>query len=148
MIIYDLLCDQQHRFEGWFKNADEFQQQLQTGLVSCPVCGSEHVQKVPSASHISTGHGQRDERLAPATQADTAEFSKAKLVALLHDYVNKNYDDVGTRFVEEAKKIHYGESEARNIRGLATASEVKELKEEGISALPLPPAPYDKDKLN
>ena len=149
MIIYDLLCDEQHRFEGWFKNADEFQQQLQTGLVSCPVCGSEHVQKVPSASHIGTGHDQKDaEPATPAQQQDTAETNQARVMQLLHDYVNKNYDDVGSRFAEEAKKIHYGETEARNIRGLATASEVKELKEEGITAVALPPAPYDKDKLN
>ena len=148
MIIYDLLCDGQHRFEGWFKNADEFQQQLQTGLLTCPVCGSEHVQKLPSASHISTGHGQKQEESNTPAQQGTAEVTQAQLVQLLHDYVNKHYDDVGSRFAEEAKKIHYGEAEARNIRGLATANEVKELKEEGISALQLPPAPYDKDKLN
>ena len=150
MIIYDLLCDGQHRFEGWFKNADEFQHQLQTGLVSCPVCGSEHVQKLPSASHISTGLGHKDAEASstPAAQNDTVKINEAQVMQLLHDYVNKNYDDVGSGFAEEAKKIHYGETEARNIRGRATASEVKELKEEGIAALGLPPAPYDKDKLN
>ena len=150
MIIYDLLCDGQHRFEGWFKNADEFQHQLQTGLVSCPICGSDHVHRVPSASHISNGLGDKEpvSSSKPALRNDTIDTHPEHILQLLHDYVNNNYDDVGSQFAEEAKKIHYGESEVRNIKGSATVNEVKELKEEGITAVPLPPAPYDKDKLN
>ena len=150
MIIYDLLCDARHRFEGWFKNADEFQHQLQAGLISCPVCGSEQVQKVPSPSHINTGLARKDEAVSstPATPDKTTQINEAQALQLLHEYVNKHYDDVGTSFAEEAKKMHYGETEERNIRGLATVNEVKELREEGITALSLPPAPYDKDKLN
>ena len=146
MIIYDLECDAKHQFEGWFKNADEFAEQQHSGMLICPLCGSEEVRKIPSASHIAKGASIKPPRTPDAD--DVVEASKQQVLQLFHDYINKNYDDVGNRFAEEAKKIHYGEVDKRNIRGTATPEEVKELKEEGVSAIQLPPVPYDKDKLN
>ncbi len=146
MIIYDLECDAKHQFEGWFKNADEFTEQQLSGLLLCPLCGSEEVRKIPSVSHIARGASLKPSREQGSDEM--VEASKQQVLQLFHDYVNRNFDDVGTRFAEEAKKIHYGEADKRNIRGTATAEQVKELKEEGVSAVQLPPVPYDKDKLN
>lgn len=145
MIIYDLECDIKHHFEGWFKNANEFDEQQHRGLLLCPICGSEVVRKIPSASHISKGRGKIK---TADLDSEVVETSKRQVLQLFHDYVNKNFDDVGNRFAAEAIKIHHGETTERNIRGTATADEVRELKEEGIAAVQLPPAPYDKDKLN
>lgn len=149
MIIYDLECDAKHHFEGWFKNADEFAEQQHSGMLICPLCGSETVRKIPSASYIARGASMKAPDKQDARDADDiVEVNKQQALQLFHDYINKNFDDVGNRFAEEAKKIHYGEVEKRNIRGTATAREADELKEEGVTAVQLPPAPYDKDKLN
>ncbi len=145
MIIYDLECDTQHRFEGWFKNADEFVEQQQTGMLICPMCGSEEIRKIPSASHLTKG---RSETTTPSRNIDKDKSHKHPALQLVHDYINKNFDNVGNKFAVEAKKIHFGETAERNIRGTATADEVRELKEAGVSAVQLPPVPYDKDKLN
>ncbi|MDH5258513.1 MAG: DUF1178 family protein [Gammaproteobacteria bacterium] len=145
MIIYDLECGAKHHFEGWFKNAEEFVEQQQTGMLICPLCGSEQVRKIPSASHIVKGGA---ENVTRTQDTEIVEASKRQVLQLFHDYIDNNFDDVGNKFAEEAIKIHHGESNERNIRGTATADEVKELKQEGISAVQLPPAPYDKDKLN
>lgn len=145
MIIYDLECDAKHHFEGWFKNAAEFAEQQQNGMLICPVCGSEEVKKLPSASYINKGATQF---MARTPSGDSASQSKVQMLQLFHDYINKSFENVGNNFAEEAKKMHYGEAAVRNIRGTATADEVRELKEEGIPAVQLPPAPYDKDKLN
>ncbi len=145
MIIYDLECGNQHRFEGWFKNANEFTEQQQTGMLICPICGSEEIRKIPSASHIAKGHS---ETAVPKQNVVKANKQAHQALQMVHDFINKNFDDVGNNFASEAKKIHNGEVSERNIRGTATANEVKELKEEGILTVKLPPAPYDKDKLN
>jgi len=145
MIIYDLECDAKHCFEGWFKNADEFSEQQQNGMLMCPICGSDSVRKLPSATYIGKASSATvDEKQSVAK----SELNKHQALQFVHDYINKNFDDVGSQFAEEAKKIHYGESEQRNIRGTATADEIMSLKDEGVQAVQLPPAPYDKDKLN
>lgn len=146
MIIYDLQCEALHRFEGWFKNQDDYEQQLGSGLLSCPVCGSDQVRKVPSATFISTPSG--GEVKGAMQELAALHQQSAELIRGLHEYVEKHYDDVGTAFAEEARRMHYGEAEQRNIRGVASAAEVKELKDAGVAALPLPPKPVDKQKLN
>lgn len=145
MIIYDLECGVQHRFEGWFKSADDFVEQQDSGLLICPVCGSEDIRKIPSASHIVSASSSE---MAANTEKNHEEVDRHQVLKLFHDYINHNFDDVGNSFAEQAKKMHHGEIEERNIRGTATTDEIKELKEEGVSAVQLPPAPYDKDKLN
>lgn len=145
MIIYDLECDTAHRFEGWFSNSNDYEQQLSSGLLVCPVCNSATVRKIPSASYINKG------AKAPEQQTESVKPDKSstelQAMNLLQKIVHTNFDDVGNHFAEEAKKIHYGEVEERNIRGTATAEEVTELQAEGISAVPFP-VPQDKDKLN
>jgi hypothetical protein len=142
MIIYDLICEHSHRFEGWFKTATDFTVQEGDGMLSCPVCASRNVTKLPTASRISV---RRDEPKAPdRIHADVSPT----LIEKIQDYVDSHYDNVGSDFPEEARKIHYGETTARNIRGTASLDEVKALNEEGIPALPLPGMPVDKTRLN
>ncbi len=143
LIIYDLVCDTPHQFEGWFKNAEEYTTQLAAGLLSCPICGSIQVHKVLSASHVNILANAEPGEAGPATGSESQDLLKK-----LHEYVEQSFDNVGTQFAEEARKIHYGESEERNIYGQATNFEIKELRAEGINPIPLPPKPRDKSKLS
>jgi hypothetical protein len=138
MIVYNLLCENAHRFEGWFGSAEAFDHQHLAGQLSCPVCGSSSVQRQPSAPHVHT-------RAAEAPAADQA-LTMQQIRAHLVDYLLKNSEDVGERFSEEARAIFYEEAPERPIRGRATVAEARELHEEGIEvfALPMPPAPKDK----
>jgi hypothetical protein len=146
MIIFDLTCRHDHRFEGWFSNTEDFQKQQTSGLLTCPVCGSEQVTRIPSASHLNLGKSSEaglPQNLAPI---ETAQ-SYGELVQRLHDYVVRNFDDVGRDFAEQARRMHYGEADNRRIRGSTSYGELLELHEEGIEAILLPRTP-DKDKMN
>jgi len=155
MVIYDLQCDKQHEFEGWFKNSDDLNRQQATGLLTCPVCESPNVRKKVTASKV----GRKSNSLATAQPQQVATGSSQggdtptyeqlqKMLGKVHNYIDNNFTDVGNKFADEALKIHRGEKEVENIRGTASKSQLKELAEEGVSALPLPPKPIDKEKLN
>ena len=147
MIIFDLQCANAHCFEGWFKNTSEYENQLASSLVHCPICGTEQVVKLPSASHLNLGKTtDQATQVSKTEQAILAQDANAILYKL-HEHVKQNFEDVGEGFAAEAKRMHYGEVEERNIRGNATKDEVVELNDEGIMVLPLPDLP-DKDKLN
>lgn len=154
MIIYDLCCINDHRFEGWFKSADDFQSQQQQSLLNCPVCGSVQVSKLPSASYVHTRNAGRSEpreeakAVAAPSAAPQGSPATAELLQKLQDYLDKHSENVGGQFSEEAKKMHYGESEKRSIHGHANVNELQELHEEGIPVMPLPALPTDKKKLN
>lgn len=143
MIIYDLRCTHNHKFEGWFKTSDDYRSQNEGGLLSCPVCGSSEVVKLPTASrikrHSSSRGGLSDDQLV------TAEHT---LLGKIREYVDHNYVDVGSEFPEQARKIHYGEIQPAPIRGTATATEAQELHEEGVNVISLPTAFINKEKLN
>ncbi len=140
MIVYDLVCKEGHDFEGWFDDAADYERQRCEGTLQCPVCGTPEVRRVPSASHLSLkGGGDKPEDERRRRQA---------LVERFQEHVERHYEDVGDRFAEEARKMHYGESEPRNIRGAANWSEFKALRQEGIAVVPLPVQPVAKDKLN
>ena len=147
MIVYDLICEHEHRFEGWFENHQDYQDQSRSGRLACPVCDTVKVRRLPHAGHLRRhpdGGGPAAETARPTGgEADMVQF-----VRRLHDYVERHYTDVGRRFAEEARKIHHGEAEERNIRGQASAAEVAALEEEGIQTLALPPKPPPKEKLN
>lgn len=133
MIKYNLLCAAEHEFEGWFRDSADYDAQAGAGMIECPTCGSADVRKAIMAPAIAKRiGGNRDERLA----AIKADIAAAALRA--RDYVEKNFDNVGDRFPEEARKIHYGEAESRGIYGQATGREVKELIDEGVEIAPLP----------
>jgi hypothetical protein len=145
MKVLDLQCAHRHSFEGWFGSEDDFQSQLARGLVECPMCGNTHITKMLSAPRLNLGATQAPaaQDAAPAKPVSTAvaapaatEQQVAWMKLLRH--VLDNTEDVGTQFAEEARKMHYGESETRNIHGQATLDETEALLDEGIDVLPLP----------
>jgi hypothetical protein len=137
MKVLNLQCGQSHGFEGWFASEDDFQDQLGRGLVECPLCGDAHVSKLPSAPRLNLGAAEpkpaakQEVMAAPAAQLQAAWMHLVKQVMA-------NTEDVGERFAEDARKIHYGETEERGIRGQASAAETQALLEEGVPVLPLP----------
>lgn len=141
MIKYLLRCDAAHEFEGWFRGSADFDEQAGRGLLECPACGSADVRKAIMAPAVAgTKKSGRQERLAEIRAAMAEAAGRAR------DYVEKNFDYVGERFPEEARKIHYGEVEQRGIYGEASGKDVRELVEEGVSIAPLPAA-EPKEKL-
>ena len=140
MKVLDLRCANGHGFEGWFGSEDDFLDQNGRGLVECPLCANHVVSRLPSAPRLNLS-GAREPVPVPAK----AEPAAADLQALWMQAVRHaiaNTDDVGERFAEEARRIHYGEADVRGIRGVASAEERHALHEEGIEvlALPIPPA--------
>jgi hypothetical protein len=138
MKVLDLHCSQQHSFEGWFASEDDFQSQRARGLVTCPLCADAAITKKLSAPrlNLSTGHHTQETHAQASQAADPAQLQAALLNMVRH--VVANTEDVGASFPEEARKMHYGETEQRNIRGQASAQETEALLDEGISVLPLP----------
>ena len=144
MKVLNLQCAHQHGFEGWFASEDDFRQQLERGLLSCPVCGEPSVHKLPSAPRLNLGHAREPEaRPAPAVAAPgsvdmaAAPALQGLMLRALRELMHKT-EDVGERFADEARKIHYGEREERGIRGQASPEQTRELIEEGIAVMPLP----------
>jgi len=139
MKVLNLQCSHAHAFEGWFGSEEDFQDQLARGLVECPLCGDTGIAKLPSAPRLNLGASEP--AAAPAQKQEVMSAPNAQLQAAwmqLVKQVMSNTEDVGERFAEEARKIHYGESEERGIRGQASKEETQALLEEGISVLPLP----------
>ncbi|WP_313312169.1 DUF1178 family protein [Pulveribacter sp.] len=149
MKVLDLLCAHGHGFEGWFGSEDDFQSQLARGLVQCPMCASADIRKALSAPRLNLrsnqGSGPDQPTAAPhpppSTGKDAALASvPAELQAAwlqLSRRIMANTEDVGTRFAQEARRMHHGEIEERGIRGQATAQEAAQLLDEGIAVLPL-----------
>ncbi len=173
MIRYALVCNKQHEFESWFTNSAAYDKQVRRGLVTCPMCGSAKVEKALMAprlarSDTSPGHDSSQET-APAPLPHAGEGGEGKIapdtaktpapVAVitpqeqelrsklreLRDHLVKNAENVGPRFPEEARKMHYGEAEHRSIYGVATAKDAEALHEEGIAFSALPVLPDDRN---
>jgi len=138
MIAFDLRCTKGHIFEGWFEDSRAFESQKKKKLISCPVCNDTSVFKVPTKFAIkSSGNG---------INSSGKEIALAEISKKVADFVENNFDNVGTEFAAEALKIHYGVSEPRNIRGVSTSLEEKTLKEEGVQFFKVPiPAPPETD---
>ena len=155
MIRYALRCERGHAFESWFQSSAAYESQRKRKLVTCPVCDSAKVEKAIMAPQITRkGRGKSAQPdAAPATQAaEPAQLMMApqerELLAKLRelrDHVTKNADNVGTKFPEEARKMHYGDIEHRAIYGEASADEARSLIEEGVEVLPLPVLPEDRN---
>ncbi len=137
MIIYDLKCENGHTFEGWFKDRETWVAQNSQKLVACPICNGTRVEIVPSSITIM-GKNTRSENKLP-----NKEISPAAALRMLHQYIDKNFEDVGDQFAEVALKIHYGEEEKRNIKGTSTAEEEENLKEEGVQFIKIPTIKLD-----
>lgn len=129
MIVLNLQCDGAHTFEGWFDSSEEFDRQAQASMIACPVCGDAHVSRLPSGPRLIKSGGD-----VPAAAQPAAMTQMLRMLSVMA----KNSEDVAERFPEEARRMHYGETEHRNIRGQATLQETQELMEEGIAVLPVP----------
>lgn len=137
MKVFRLACARGHDFEGWFASADEIDRQREAGQVRCPLCDDRDVSRLPSAPYVNTG--ARAEAAMPVAAGGAAGGELAKALATLKAYVLANTEDVGRRFPEVARRMHYGEESQRGIRGRVAPEEAKELRDEGIEAVPLPP---------
>ena len=167
MVIYDLICSNSHTFEGWFKNSDDFAKQVSSKLLCCPICDSGNIKRKLSTLNVvssvsrssrnnpvnkvqkSTQTALEKTKATPNPDLDAAKKAVSELMRMVtpeekmevvRDFVEKNFEDVGADFSEEVRKIHYGETEQRGIHGQATAEEVADLEEEGISTLSIPAA--------
>jgi len=130
MIAFDLICSNGHQFECWFKNSDSFEDQKSFGLITCPVCNENHVEKAFSSFAIRR-HAEKAEKHAEKNAA-------YQTLQKIYDYIDKNFEDVGLNFAREALKIHYGEAEQRNIKGMTLPNEEELLKDEGVPFLKIP----------
>lgn len=140
MIRYSLICDHGHEFEGWFSESADFDRQKESGFLSCPVCSSLAISKTLMAPSVATARKKEEGQKLVFDQVQKEAFLKLKEAVAA---VKANSEDVGERFPEEARKIHYGETEARGIIGNATPDEVHALIDEGIEVAPLPVLPDD-----
>lgn len=144
MIRYAVNCADDHEFEGWFPSSDGFDDQARRGLIECPFCGSKEVRKAIMAPAVAGTKKSRPEP-DPTPQMQTMVM---EAMARVRSHVEETFDYVGDAFAREARAIHEGASEHRDIYGEATPAEVKALKEDGVPVAPLPPRPVDKAKAN
>lgn len=142
MKVLDLRCGHDHAFEGWFASDDDFAAQREGALIECPLCGDTAVERMPSAPRLSLSAAATDERNEVVRPTD-AQALWLRVVR----HVLTHTEDVGERFPEEARRIHYGEVEERGIRGRASREEAEALAEEGIEVMPLPIPPALKGPL-
>jgi hypothetical protein len=142
MIVLNLTCAHDHRFEGWFASGAEFDRQASAGTVACPVCGDHAVARLPSSPHFVKGAPAPEGAPAPAGTKPQRPALR-DMLNLVHAAWNES-EDVGDRFPEEARRIHYHETPTRSIRGVATRTEANDLLEEGIQVMALPLPPTDK----
>jgi hypothetical protein len=150
MKVLNLRCGQQHAYEGWFASEEDFVAQQDKGAVACPLCGDTETTRLPSAPRLRVSRGEAAHTPAPhegaapepTRTAATAEVTLQSQWLRAVRHVLASTEDVGERFPEEARRIHYGEVEERNIRGRASREEAEALREEGIevTTLPLPAA--------
>ena len=137
MIVFELVCQDRHRFEGWFASAGDFESQKAHGLLSCPVCSDSSIEKLLTAKIGKPEAGLQENNTLPAAPAAAQPRNLNELI----EYVLLNTENVGKEFASEARRIHYKEIPQRGIRGLATGEQTQELLEEGIAVLPLPVPP-------
>lgn len=164
MIRYALVCDKQHEFESWFPNSGAYEKQAKRALVTCPACGSAKVEKAIMAPRLARAESDvgtipQIEAAESPTENATVPAPPAEKVAMispreqefrkklkeLREHLTRNSDNVGQKFPEEARKMHYGETKHRSIYGEASPEEAKALAEEGIPFHPLPVLPDDRN---
>ena len=135
MKVLNLRCAHDHRFEGWFGSDNDFQSQHERGLVECPLCSDKAITRLPSAPRLNVS---KLREAAPARPADDAEAQRQSHWIRAVRHMMNNTEDVGERFPEEARRIHYGEVQERGIRGQATREDADALREEGIEVMAVP----------
>ena len=129
MIAFDLVCSNGHKFECWFKDSASFEEQKAASIINCPVCDDHQVEKALTPFSIKKNGEKKGKK---------EEIDPQQILGLIQDYVDKHFEDVGLDFTKEALKIHYGEAEKRNIKGMATPDQETLLKEEGVQFIKVP----------
>jgi hypothetical protein len=142
MILYTLRCDNGHEFEGWFRSSADYDRAAAAGENACAVCASTTVEKALMAPSVS---GTRNDEKVTLAAPDPRSQAMREMIKEFRQKVTENADYVGDKFAEEARKIHYEETDARGIYGEATPEEAKQLHEEGITFQPLPKLPEDRN---
>ncbi|GKQ55296.1 DUF1178 family protein [Bradyrhizobium sp. Ce-3] len=156
MIRYTLRCEQGHQFESWFQSSSAYESQERRHLIDCPVCGSDKVERAIMAPQVIGKQGREPAQPAPAAPAEAAPGESTSLMMAqerelrsklkeLRDHIVKNADNVGERFPNEARKMHYGDIEHRPIYGEASPEEARALIDEGVEVSPLPTLPEDRN---
>jgi hypothetical protein len=159
MIRYDLRCEHGHAFDSWFQSSSAYESQVKRKLVTCPVCDSAKIEKAIMAPQIVSRKGREKPVPAPVAEAPVADSTPSESTPLLmaqerelraklrelRDHIVKNADNVGERFPNEARKMHYGDIEHRPIYGEASPEEAKALIDEGVEVSPLPVLPDDRN---
>ena len=143
MIVFDLLCGNEHEFESWFQNTEAFEKLAKAKQVSCPICGDTKVSKSLMAPAVSGTKKKGDAKKAVSAKAAQQMGQYLEAVKEMREQVEKNCDYVGEKFPEEARKMHYGEAETRNIYGEASDSEAEALKDEGVEVQRIPWTPTE-----
>lgn len=143
MIVYQLACPQDHFFEGWFASSRAFETQAAGGQLRCPTCATGDIRKLPAAPYVKTS---AEAPVGPSAAASSK--LRGQVVAELRNHLLATTDDVGRRFAEIARRIHYKEEAARNIRGRATVEEALELHEEGVEAHVIPPEVFPGEEVH
>ena len=143
MIRFSLACSSGHSFEGWFASSEAFQTQKAKHVLVCPVCGDADVDKALMAPAVATSRKKAAVRVAAHTNTPADEPEMVSMLRKLRKHLTENADYVGSRFAEEARRIHYDEVEKRGIYGEATSEEVRSLADEGVEFHPLPMLPED-----
>ncbi|HWV22376.1 MAG TPA: DUF1178 family protein [Devosia sp.] len=139
MIQYALQCSKGHRYDAWFKSAAAYDEQRARGIVTCAICGENHVEKAPMAPAVA----RTDHERVPLSSAHPQAQKFREMLREYRNRVTSEADYVGNRFAEEARKIHFEEAEARGIYGEATRDEVAALLDDGVDFLPLPDLPEE-----
>lgn len=145
MIKYSLVCDKEHDFDGWFGSSDDYEKQRKRGFVECPMCGSKKVSKAlmsPGVAGTKKSAFVLQDTTSIASQMPQEVVSKIREIK---KHIEQNSENVGDKFPEEARKIHYGEAEKRGIYGKASLEEAVGLAEEGVSVVPIPDLPEEKN---
>jgi len=145
VIAYQLICAREHEFEGWFKNSAAYDSQAATGDLMCPLCGDHRISKAIMAPSVKTSVTKAKGREVVDASAPKPQPPQKvqQFFSGLRKFIEENSEYVGRKFPEEARKIHYGETEQRHIHGESTIAEAKELIEEGIDVAPMPPDPNE-----
>ncbi|TWC01256.1 hypothetical protein FBZ93_104535 [Bradyrhizobium macuxiense] len=156
MIRYTLRCEQGHQFESWFQSSSAYESQERRHLINCPSCGSDKVERAIMAPRVVSKKGREPAQPAPAMPVETTPSESTSLMMAqerelrsklkeLRDHIVKNADNVGDRFPNEARKMHYGDIEHRPIYGEASPEEARALIDEGVEVSPLPTLPEDRN---
>ena len=134
MKVLNLRCPHDHRFEGWFASEDDFASQDERGLVACPLCDDKAITRLPSAPRLNVSTQRGDGPKAPAASETARARMQGQWLRAMREVLNRT-EDVGDRFPEEARRIHYGETKERGIRGLASSEDADALRDEGIEVV-------------